>query len=151
MRPRFSDTTSTFAPAARRARTGTVSSTFSNPSAARTAIRRPLRVRLLDMSTSCAGCLGLPTPGHPTPVLRRPAAVLCPARAVPAPGWVGTGAVGRSEQLTPGRLDRTAGPALHPDRRTRVLIAAAAGALVLTCASGAVAGRIPQRSAARRL
>src|SRR4051794_29477578 len=72
MRPRRSDTTSTFAPAARRARSGTVSSTFSNPSAARTAIRRPLRVFLLDMSTSCAGSLPVPTPGRPTPLLLTP-------------------------------------------------------------------------------
>src|SRR3712207_3329549 len=45
MRPRRRDTTSTSAPAAFRARSGTTSSTFSKPSAARAAILRPLSRR----------------------------------------------------------------------------------------------------------
>src|SRR3954467_7080153 len=53
IRPRRRDTTSTLAPAVFRARSGTTSSTFSKPSAARAAIVRPLSWRLVGMSSPC--------------------------------------------------------------------------------------------------
>src|SRR4051812_3059665 len=53
IRPRRRDTTSTLAPAVFRARSGTISSTFSKPSAARAAIVRPLSRRLVGMSSPC--------------------------------------------------------------------------------------------------
>src|SRR3954454_14193184 len=53
IRPRRRDTTSTLAPAVFRARSGTISSTFSKPSAARAAIVRPLSRRLVAMSSPC--------------------------------------------------------------------------------------------------
>src|SRR3954447_1122762 len=52
IRPCRSEMTSTLAPASCNARIGTVNSTFSKPSAARAAIRRPANRRLLGMSAS---------------------------------------------------------------------------------------------------
>src|SRR3954447_22853154 len=63
IRPRRRETTSTLAPAAFRARSGTISSTFSKPSAARTAILRPLSRRLVGTSSPVARWRSFPRSG----------------------------------------------------------------------------------------
>src|SRR3954467_3336978 len=86
IRPRRRDTTSTLAPAALRARSGTTSSTFSKPSAARTAILRPLSRRRPGISFPCrrwrSDLTGCPAVGDlPAPGRRYPRADGAPAHS----------------------------------------------------------------------
>src|SRR4051794_21398856 len=80
IRPRRRETTSTLAPAALRARSGTISSTFSKPSAARTAILRPLSRRLVGTSSPVARWRSFPSQRSPRSARRRAAHAWLPAQ-----------------------------------------------------------------------